>query len=105
VLDNNGDSSASSSSSSLIVSIPLSGDGEREYGGENAISGDCGGGCTRNSKNSGEDLGFDLFLGLVLTGGEILMDADLAGEPLEVVVDDDVDSSEFPPLLFMTWSA
>lgn len=100
MLDNNGDSSASSSSSSLIVSIPLSGDGEREYGGENAISG--GGGRTCNSMNSGEDLGFDLFLGLILTGGEILMDADLAGEPLEVVDDDD--SSEFPPLSFMRWS-
>ena len=40
LFDNNGDSSASFSS--LIVSISLSGDDVREYGGENGISGNGG---------------------------------------------------------------
>lgn len=47
--------------------------------------------------NSGDDLGFDLFfLGLLLTGGEMLIDADLAGEPLEDDEEEDEleDSSE-----------
>jgi len=53
--------------------------------------------------NSGEDLGFDWFFGLVLlTGGEMLMEADLAGEPLDED-EDEVESSECafprPPLL------
>lgn len=53
--------------------------------------------------NSGEDLGFvDLSFGLALTPGEILIDADRAGEPLLDEDDDDEEvSSELapPPLL------
>lgn len=61
--------------------------------------------------NSGEDLGFefDLFFGLLLTGGEMLIDADLSGEPLDDD-EEDVESSECaflpaPPLSLMRFSA
>lgn len=59
--------------------------------------------------NSGEDLGlFEWFLfGLVLlTGGEMLIEADLAGDPVHEE-DDDVESSEcaFPRPPLMSCSA